>query len=303
MEEFILAIDIGGTSVKIGVVTKDQLLEKISFRNVWKGHQDKLVADLENSITRLIQKYNIHKIGVGCPGDIEDGKVLYASNLGWKNFDLSHELKKYFPFAEIKIENDGIAAVNAEIHFGKLQNVQNGLFIVFGRGVGGACIINGKIYLGENKKGGKIGHLTCKKPNGRRCNCGRIGCFETYTSVTGLIRTIKEQNQMLKAHQKFQRLSGFQIVELVKQNNPIVLHGVSIWNDDIAEEILDLAMLFAPSHIVLAGGITESGLIDLSKIKRKLNQFGYGSIDLSISQYKGNTGIIGVASLFQEKSS
>ena len=300
-KEIILAIDIGGTSVKMGAVKEDVLLEKSSYRNIWKGNQDKLVEDLKPYIDSYINKYKINKIGIGCPGEIEDGVVLFASNLGWRNFDIKKSFNDKYPNLEINVNNDGIAAVNAELKYGILKNVKNAIFIVFGRGVGGAIIIDGKIYEGERENGGKIAHLTYKKPNGRKCNCGRVGCYETYTSVTGLIQTIKEEYyQQSERKEKLKRLSGFQIVQYVKEKNPVVCKGVQLWNEDISEEILDLVEIFDPSHIVLAGGITESGLLDLEVIRNKLKTFGYDYINVSISRFKGKTGLIGAASAFDK---
>ena len=300
-KEIILAIDIGGTSVKMGAVKEDVLLEKSSYRNIWNGNQDKLVEDLKPYIDSYINKYKINKIGIGCPGEIEDGVVLFASNLGWRNFDIKKSFNDKYPNLEINVNNDGIAAVNAELKYGILKNVKNAIFIVFGRGVGGAIIIDGKIYEGERKNGGKIGHLTYKKPNGRKCNCGRVGCYETYTSVTGLIQTIKEEYyQQSERKEKLKRLSGFQIVQYVKEKNPVVCKGVQLWNEDISEEILDLVEIFDPSHIVLAGGITESGLLDLEVIRNKLKTFGYDYVNVSISRFKGKTGLIGAASAFNK---
>ena len=105
---------------------------------------------------------------------------------------------------------------------------------------------------------------------------------------------------MKERKEKLKRLSGFQIVQYVKEKNPVVCKGVQLWNEDISEEILDLVEIFDPSHIVLAGGITESGLLDLEVIRNKLKTFGYDYINVSISRFKGKTGLIGAASAFNK---
>ena len=156
-----------------------------------------LKSILEEICDDYINRFNITKIGIGCPGNIVDGIVTFASNLGWKNYEILKDFSLKFPNCKIYVDNDGNAACKAEMKFGNLNNVSNGLFVTIGKGVGGAIIIDNKIVKGHNNKGGRFGH-TVIHTNGRKCNCGRRGCFETYASVAGLLQTVKEQNQKWK---------------------------------------------------------------------------------------------------------
>ena len=120
----ILAVDIGGTSVKMGVVSDGRVLENTSIRNVFKGKSDQLMEGIKDICQDYINRYNISKVGIGCPGDICEGKVLFASNLGWVDFDLYSAFKEVFPNLEVYIDNDGHAAALAEMHYGNLKNVE-----------------------------------------------------------------------------------------------------------------------------------------------------------------------------------
>ena len=299
MSEKILAIDIGGTSVKMGVVEEDQILQFTSYKNTWKGEQDKLLPFLKTTLTHWIEKYHIHKIGIGCPGEIKDGVVIFAANLNWRNFEISKQLKEIFPNIEVRLENDGQAATLAEMTYGRLKDVENGIFIVFGRGVGGSLIIDHKIYRGSYQRGGNFGHMVIKGPKARKCNCGRRGCLETYASIAGLIQTIKETNYRSPQKTSLGQLGGLKITELAQNQNPIVLKAIQQWNKDIAESILSLCLVVDPTHIILAGGITESGLINIQAIKEKLNEQGYDDVIVEISKFKGKAGTIGAAALYQ----
>lgn len=297
MSELILAIDIGGTSIKMGVVNKNKIVESIQMRNIWKNSQDKFVDDIKINIQYFINKYAITKIGVGCPGEINNDIVVCASNLQWNNFALKEKIQKEFPSILIKIENDGNAALLAEVKYGKLQNVDYALFVVFGRGVGGGIILNGKQMKGSSYRGSKIGHVVMKGPRGRKCSCGRMGCFETYASVTGLFQTVREINYHNGNLEHLKKLNGFLIHELYKNDDPIIKTAVAQWNNDIAEGLLNLAEVVDPSHIILAGGITESGLIQLPYITQKFVEYGYENVNIEISAFKGKAGLIGAAAL------
>ncbi len=300
MIEKILAMDIGGTSIKLAIVEEDRILKFTSYKNIWKNKQDQFIEDLKEILKKWIKEYQITKLGIGCPGDIKDDVVLFAANLKWKDFHIVEQLHQIFPELSIKIANDGQAATLAEMNYGLLKGVENGIFIVFGRGVGGSLIINHQIYKGSNQRGGNFGHMVIKGPKARKCNCGRKGCFETYASVAGLIQTIKETNYRSGQNIPLGKLGGLRVSELANNQNPIVLKAIQQWNRDIAESILSLTLIIDPSHIVLAGGITESRLIDLNEIKNKLDEQGFHQVVVEISKFKGKAGVVGAASLFKE---
>ncbi len=299
LQEKVLAIDIGGTSIKTGIVEGDKIIEFASYKNVWKGAQEKLTPFFSKIFSHWIEKYNITKIGIGCPGDIIDNVVVSAANLKWHDFHLLDELQAIYPQMTIKIENDGRAATLAELTYGKLKDVKNGIFIVFGRGVGGSLVINHEIYTGSFTRGGNFGHMVIKNYKARKCNCGRRGCFETYASVAGLVQTIKDINYHSKNPVPLKELGGLRVMDLANNQHPIVIKAIKQWNLDIAESILSLALILDPSHIILAGGITESGLIDIEVIKEKLREQHYDNVVVELSDFKSKAGLVGAATLLK----
>lgn len=298
-KEYVLGIDIGGTSIKIGVVNADQILESTSVRNTFKGASKNLLPGIKPICDNYIKKYNIKKIGVGCPGDIENGVVVLAANLGWNHFNILEEFKKYYPDCSINVDNDGNAACEAELKYGELGNVTNGLFITIGRGVGGTVIVDKKIVHGIHNRGGKFGHMVIHT-NGRKCNCGRRGCYETYVSVLGLINTVKEVNERTSdpnAKIDTSKLSGYQIINYLKDNKSVAIEGVRKWHNDLAEGLLNLCLVFDPSVIIIAGGITEGPLLNIEYIQKYLASHDYESCEVKVATFKGKTGLVGAAAL------
>ena len=298
-QEYVLAIDIGGTSVKIGVVLLDQLIESTSIRNTFKGKPEVLLSGIKGLFDPMIEKYNIKKIGIGCPGDIKDGVVVYASNLGWRNFDLLDAFKQEYKDFEIVVANDGQAASNEEVAYGELKDVEKGLFITIGRGIGGAIILGKQIINNVYNIEGRFGHMVIHT-RGRKCNCGRKGCFETYASVLGLIQTAKDENNKCSDEEQkidVEKLSGYQIVQYKKRGNKVAIEAVKKWNNSIAEGILNLCNIFDPSVVVIAGGITESDLINLYYIKQFLSNHDHENCEVRLAKFKGKTGLVGAASL------
>ena len=183
--------------------------------------------------------------------------------------------------------------------YGKLQNCNNCIFITIGRGIGGQIIYDGKTINGSHNLGGRIGHMVIRS-NGRKCNCGRRGCFETYASVYGLIRTIRDTNHHWPIEsEKIEdsELSGFQVAKYKNTNNQIINAGVYHWLDDLADGILNLCHIFDPEIVVIAGGITESSLIDKEYLQKKFADLGFSKCEIHISQFKGKAGMIGAAAL------
>ena len=296
----VLCIDIGGTSIKIGIVSKNSIIESASIRNSFKGNFEQLIPAIKEMCDKYISKYQIKKMAVGCPGDIDDGKLIFASNLGWHDIDVLSSFKENFKDVEIKIANDGYAASLAERKYGHLKDVDNAIFITIGKGIGGSIICNGKEVKGENNFASRIGHMVIKA-GARRCNCGRKGCFEAYGSITGLIRTTKEYN--LKWTKKDElidvdKLSGYKILSYLNNGNKLVKEAIRRWNKDIVIGLLNLCHVFDPSVIVIAGGVTESEFLDLDFIKEKLSKHKYDKCEIKLATLKGKTGLVGAGCLF-----
>ncbi|MCQ2749509.1 MAG: ROK family protein [Clostridia bacterium] len=150
-----IGVDIGGTSVKIGVVKGDKVLKETSIKSSKAGF-DKVVSDICDAILTLCKKEEVEFIGVGTRGLFENGK-LNDRILKANDFDITGAIKKRFKNAKVLVTNDANAAAICELNFGHLKGSKCGALITYGTGVGCGIVINGKLFEGAHKNGGEIG--------------------------------------------------------------------------------------------------------------------------------------------------
>ena len=194
MSKICVGVDIGGTTVKIGIFTKEGQVEKKWEIPTRKEEQGKyILSDVATSIkTNIAQLGNtmedIIGIGIGVPGPVvEERKVLECVNLGWGIIDVAEEMKELTGIFNIKVGNDANVAALGEMWKGGGEGYQNIIMVTLGTGVGGGVIINGKILTGSNGAAGEIGHIIVNLEEEDACNCGKKGCLEQYASATALV--------------------------------------------------------------------------------------------------------------------
>ena len=196
--KYYIGIDLGGTNIVAGVVNESyEILAKASVKTNLPRPEEEIAADMAKVSQEAAEKAgltmaDIEWIGVGTPGvaNSATGVIEYSNNLGFNNTPMV----KYLETALGKptfIENDANAAAYGEYVAGAAKGAKNAVCITLGTGVGAGIVIDGKIYSGSNFGGAEVGH-TVISVDGPQCTCGRKGCFEVYSSATGLVRMTKE---------------------------------------------------------------------------------------------------------------
>ena len=191
---YILGIDIGGTSIKGGLVNEKGVLSNTFSLPIDKAlNQDEQINKLIEKIKETYNDEEYSGIGLGIPGSIDSkrGLVSYSNNLKWENLEIVKIFKNKFPKKEIAINNDANVAALGELKFGVAKNEKNIVLITLGTGVGSGIIIDGKIYEGEDGRGAEFGHSLLVM-DGIDCTCGRKGCYEMYASATALVKQTKK---------------------------------------------------------------------------------------------------------------
>ena len=192
---YYIGIDLGGTNIKGALVSETGEIAREVSRPTRVGLGAEAVCDgIAAVITELssgVDRTSLGGVGLGCPGTVDDetGRVLYANNLGWKNFDLRAAVKSRTGF-DLRIGNDANVAALAETLVGCAKGAQSAVIVTLGTGVGGGVVLDGKMLTGYTGAASELGHMVIRA-GGEECTCGRRGCFEAYASATALIRETK----------------------------------------------------------------------------------------------------------------
>ena len=309
-----LGIDLGGTNVKAGIVNEEgKILGKGNVSTNLPCPADE-VADKMAEASRLaaeaagVQLSDLIWAGIGTPGiaNVETGVVEYSANLDFDNVPLERMMEERLGLNAF-IENDANAAGYGEFCFGAAMGSHKALVITLGTGVGGGVVVDDRIYAGFNYAGAEVGHIVTKQ-GGRLCNCGRKGCFETYASATGLIRTTREAMEENKESLLWQlaptldAVDGKTAFDAMRLGDAVGTKVVEQYIEDLATGLTNLLNIFQPEVCVIGGGICKEGdtlLLPLRERVMKEIYLGKNSPapDIRIAKLGNDAGIIGAAML------
>jgi glucokinase len=231
--------------------------------------------------------------------------------MGFKNFPLVPLLKTHLSIDKIYIENDANAAALGEAVAGAAKGARSSVMITLGTGVGGGIVDGGKLYKGFNSAAGELGHIVIEV-DGRPCSCGRRGCWEAYSSATGLINMTKEKLEECKASGRATKMTdiaaergkvtGRTAFDAMRMGDEAAREVVNTYVKYLAAGLVNMINVFQPEVLSIGGGISNEGqfLLDLLKETTDKERFGAGmfeSTELRIAQLRNDAGIIGAAIL------
>lgn len=305
-----VGIDIGGTTVKIAVISGGgKIIEKSSIKTLSTRPADEVLVDIANEVNRITKGIKYEAIGCGCPGAVNSktGYVEYANNLYWKDVPLSPRLSE-LTGKVVKITNDANAAALGEAKFGAAKQYTDSAFITLGTGVGGGFVVNGRLYEGFNSMGAEIGHMVIRQ-NGIQCSCGRKGCLEAYASATGLIRDTIQEMHVDKNSKMWEfvggdlnKVDGRTSFECSKMGDQSAQNVVDRFVTALAEGILNIVNLFRSQAVIIGGGVSAQGDYLGNPLQEYVDKYRYGGADslrtvVLMAELGNDAGVLGAASL------
>lgn len=264
----ILALDIGGTSVKMGLSDEQGTLCARAEADVcFDGYQTPIMDTVIRSAKRFLAEHNakIGGIGVSAPGqiDIHSGVVIGTNGKipHYEGTCIKERMERELN-VPVWVLNDANAAALGECLAGCGQGCENALMLTLGTGVGGGLVLDNKLYSGARGRAGELGHFTLYQ-DGLECPCGKRGCLEQYASVTALIR---------RAHAALpeNEWNGRKVFERAAQNDAVLLAVIDQWISDIAAGISGLVHIFNPEAVFIGGGVSVQKKLLIEPLRRRV---------------------------------
>ena len=266
-----IGVDLGGTNIAVGVVSDDaRIITQASIPTLHQRSIEAITDDICELCSILVNGTgmsmdNIDVVGVGCPGTInhKKGIVVYSNNLQMENVPLCEILKRKIG-KPVHVENDANAAALGE-YLVNGNHAESFVFITLGTGIGGGIIINEELYRGFNGAGGELGHIIINTDSKEQCTCGNHGCWESYASVTALIRQTKtamqkDRNSIMNQWAlKHGKVSGRTAFECAKQGDDTAKAVVDQYIKFVGAGLISVLNIFQPEVILIGGGISKEG--------------------------------------------
>ena len=285
----ILAIDIGGTMIKYGLVSFDG---KILSTDKIETEAEKGLENILNKIDNIFKRYKENNpvgVAVSGTGQINGiiGKVIGGNPIipNWIGANLVKILEEKYNLPAV-LENDVNCVAFGEKWIGAGKDLSNFICLTIGTGIGGGIILNNQLFRGENFVAGEFGHILIKK-----------GEFEQFASTTALIRLVKERTG--------KTLNGKEIFDLEKKEIVEYQEVISEWIENLTDGLSSIVYCFNPANIILGGGVIEQGEPLINRIKdslfKKIGPQFKEKLNIIQAKLGNNAGMIGASYLLLEK--
>lgn len=316
MAKKLIGIDLGGTTIKFGILTLEGLVqEKWAIETNILDEGKHIVPDIIASIKHRLALYglktaDIAGIGMGSPGAVDRDKktVTGAFNLNWaKTQEVGSAIAQELgiPFA---IDNDANVAALGERWVGAGENNPDVVFVTLGTGVGGGIVADGNLIHGVAGAGGEIGHIIVEPADGFACTCGNSGCLETVASATGVVRVARllaesyEGDSAIKADLDNGRaVTSKDIFQAAEAGDTFALSIVDKVAFYLGLAAANISNILNPDSVVFGGGVSAAGEFLRSRIEREFTRFTFPQVrqstKIKMAALGNDAGIIGAASL------
>ncbi len=309
MKKYCFGIDVGGTTVKCGLLSVEgELLEKWEIPTRMEENGSHILPDVAETILQKIDQRNLDKaevagVGIGIPGPVnEAGEVPIAVNLHWGYVNIVKDLGELTGLP-VKAGNDANVAALGELWQGGGAGYQNMIMVTLGTGVGGGIILGGKILAGAHGAAGEIGHAHISDTITETCNCGNHGCLEQVTSATGIANLAKEilessdEPSLMRGH-RF--VSAKTVFDAVKEGDALAIRVAEKFGDTLGKALAVFSVVVDPQIIVIGGGVSKAGPILLDYVIEPFRNNTFPpcrSTEFALAKLGNDAGIYGAAKM------
>ena len=307
MEKRCFGVDIGGTTVKMGLFMVDgKVTDKWEIPTRKEENGKYILEDIAKSVKERMQRdtltlEDIAGLGIGVPGPVkEDGTVLKCANLGWGVFNVADTVRELTGIENVKVGNDANVAALGEMWQGGGKGYNNLVMVTLGTGVGGGVILGGKILTGSNGAGGEIGHIRVNYEEKDVCGCGKTGCLEQYASATGVVRLAKKalEKKEKKTTLVADDLSAKAVFDAAKAGDELAMDIVEKFGFYLGMALAHISQVIDPEVFVIGGGVARAGQIIIDEVSKNYEEnvmFALKNKAFKMAELGNDAGIYGSA--------
>lgn len=308
MSKYCFGVDLGGTTVKIGLFDpQGAVLDKWEIPTVKEDGGNRILPDIARAILTKLEEKGIAKeevigVGIGVPGPVDDDGVIHkAVNLGWGVMNINEALGELLQMP-VRAANDANVAALGEMWCGGGKGCSNMVLATLGTGVGGGIIVNGRILTGVSGAGGEIGHIHIRDGEPDACGCGNHGCLEQYASATGVVRlaerklTSVSEDSVLRSG----RLSAKAVFDAVKAGDKVACEIAEEFGEYLGKGLAAIAAVVNPEVFVLGGGVSKAGTVLCDYVSKYYDRYvfhGCKDVAFKLATLGNDAGIYGAAKL------
>lgn len=308
MKKYYVGVDIGGTTVKLGIFdSKKKLIDKYSIKTIItkKQAEKNLINSILDSIEEYCEKnkYGMKKndiVGIGftAPGPVVENRVVKAVNINWKhNFDIVKATKKRFGNrVGVRVMNDANAAAFGEYTRTLKQKESSICLLTLGTAVGAGVVVRRKLVEGHSGSAGELGHIKVDySEDAIKCNCGNIGCLETVSSGRGIVNVYKRK--YFKDKKLDKELEAKDIIKAAKRGDKKAMASLVESMYYLSVVIAILVHVYEPQVVLIGGGVSKEGSFITNILKKQVKKQIFITKrmpKIMVAKLKNDAGICGV---------
>ena len=311
MHPYAFGVDVGGTTVKLGLFSRDgALLEKWEIPTRTQNNGENVLPDIVASIrSKLSEKniapQNVEGIGIGVPGPVSaDFTVNKCVNLGWGVFNLKEKMNQLLPeIPNVAAGNDANVATLGELWQGGGKGYQSAVMFTLGTGVGGGVVVDGKIVAGANGGAGEVGHMTVEPGETVPCACGKYGCLEQYASANGIVRMSKVMLSHCDKPSGLRDLEHFtakDICDLARNGEEMAMDIVERFGEYMGRAMSYVACTADPDVFIVGGGMSRAGSIITDVMLKYYRRYAFHvstGTSIALAELGNDAGMYGCAKM------
>ena len=305
---YCMGVDVGGTSVKLGLFeTEGKLLDKWEIPTRKENHGEQILPDVAASILgkleeKKIQREAVAGVGMGIPAPVDsEGVVQQTANVGWGYKEVTRELSELLDGMRVEAGNDANVAAMGEMWLGAGRGEKNLVMVTLGTGVGGGVIVDGRMIVGHHGAGGEIGHICVNREEEDACGCGLHGCLEQYASATGIAKLARKalsgEHEETVLHGE---PSAKDVFDAVKAGDALATRIADEFGRYLGGALASIAVVADPAVFVIGGGVSNAGPVLIPFVEKAFREkafFANKDTKIVLAELGNDAGICGAARL------